>query len=174
MLINKSSGDLVSVSAVLDDALNNLSDHLPVFVRLNVSLLCVPEPLYNSTAFKWKSTSLDYINLTYKNDMEQKLHERGRLNLHTAMEIDDYYTFIVHSLKETAIKNIPCSSFKTYLKPFWKKGLGPVHKVMLAARNVWVNCGRPRGRDAPSFNVYKQAKRRYSCSMKAKMNFMQN
>ena len=107
---------------------------------------------------KWRTSSIEYINGTYKADLQFKLRDVKNKKLETLEVIEEYYDFVVTSKQQTANDNIPKAKFKPFLNPDWKNGLGKIHKNMLALRNVWVTNGRPRGNQHPSYINYAQAK----------------
>ncbi len=102
----------------------------------------------------------EYIASTYKPILGERL---GNMMTVTLREhIEQYYEELVAMMSWTASEVIPTSRYRSYLKPYWKKGLKEVHSNMLLARRKWVESGRPRGVEHESYRLYKEAKRNFS------------
>ncbi len=71
-----------------------------------------------------------YIDCTYKAIVGGRCMGMIDENPSTALEIENYCANIVNTLEETGLQYIPQSQFKPYLKLYWKKGLGNIHKEM--------------------------------------------
>jgi hypothetical protein len=94
--------DLVVSCSVIDDAGTNMSDHLPVYMKLNVSPLCNIDSLYDNVTLKWRSVSRDYVTCTYGMGVENKLEDIKCAKLDNSVDIDSYYSILVQHLKITA------------------------------------------------------------------------
>jgi exonuclease III len=161
ILIKECSCDLVVDYAVIDDDVINISDHLPVRVKINVSPLKTSNHLFCYSALKWKSVNSDYIKSTYELVLNENLSAMKNTSLDDPKSIENFYNAMTSVITQTACEYIPRSQYKSFIKPYWKKGLGVIHKEMLAARKCWISYGRPRGNEHVSYFNYKQSKRKF-------------
>ena len=59
----------------------------------------------------------------------------------------------------SASRCIPESEFKTFLKPYWNKGVKESHKKAKQKRKQWILEGKPRGPNFQTYSNYKEAKK---------------
>ena len=73
--------------------------------------------------------------------------------------IDSRYNTIIDCVKTVSDSTLPKTSFRPYLKAYWRSVLKDLHAVMREKRRNWISNGRPKGCNNSSYNDYKQSKR---------------
>ena len=68
--------------------------------------------------------------------------------------INDTITNAIHKADE----KLPKSNFNTHTKPYWTAEIKNKHYQSRCLRRKWISEGKPRGREAQSYNDYKIAK----------------
>ncbi len=162
--------DLVVSCEIISESGHNLSDHLPVVITLNVQPFKTNRgAISNSVIFKWKQLTPNQINCGYKADLQDRLSSIEKPNLTNVRDIEEFYDTLTQTMHRCAEKNIPKSSYKRYLKPYWKDENGTLkilHKEMRERRVSWIREGKPRGNAFGSYKQYKIAKKLFRSKMR--------
>ena len=115
----------------------NASDHLPVFAEFNISYVSATESNYEPSRLRWDKLDKTAIDYTYTAVLSSQLNGIEKREFKKNAYVEDYYEVIVAQVNYAASKCIPSTSFKSYLKPYWKKGIKAYHKTMFNKRQ---NC----------------------------------
>ena len=170
LVIQDTKLDLVLSTEIISESTDNLSDHLPIVMRLNVKpFLESIDEKPKSVLFKWKKLTLEQIRSGYGADLYTRLSNIKKPELTTVGEIKDFYETLTQTMHRCAEKHIPTSSYKRHLKPYWKNENGvlkTLHKDMRETRILWIREGKPRGNQYSSYKEYKKAKKVFRNKMR--------
>ncbi|VDI31056.1 Hypothetical predicted protein, partial [Mytilus galloprovincialis] len=76
-------------------------------------------------------------------------------------DLDTLAYKLTDKLKDCANETIPSGSFNPKTKPYWSDEVKQAHTAERLARRKWINQGRPRGANFPSYVEYKSAKNEF-------------
>ena len=153
ILISQSLSNIVESSCIIHPA-DNVSDHLPVEITINIDVCDTPhKPSPISNYIPWSSLT-DVEISSYRSTMLNALNQIS-LPVHALnhgynscndgdclIALEEFYSNIVIAV-ETADKNLPRKKHGL-AKPFWSKELTCLKQKSYDANNVWKSCGRPR------------------------------
>ena len=158
---------------------SNLSDHSPIFCKMNLDLSfeAFPEEKNVKPCPKpsWRR-STDSEKLSYKEELHyllsdisipEDLHECRNVHCHNPnhiSKIDDLVTSVLHSVDRAAWNNLsrPVTGSGTKQKkaiPGWSHLVQPFKEKSLFWHNVWLSAGRPLNTEL--HNVMKHARNLY-------------
>ena len=80
------------------------------------------------------------------------------MDINCTDDIDAMCNGIQKAIIETSDICVPKSKFCSYRKPYWSDELGEIHAKQKSLRRIWIQQGRPRGYEYPSYKNYKEAK----------------
>ncbi len=161
--------DLIQQCTVLEENSENLSDHLPVVIKLNLSPLNVTEEDNNYPKYQWKKISSEQRRKGYSLDVNQQLADLILPEIENEQDIEEYYKCLIDTMLISSNKHVPKSKFERHLKPFWKAEnyiLKELHNSMRLRRAEWKREGQPRGYGFHSYTAYKDAKRQFRKKMR--------
>ena len=159
---------------VLEETIENVSDHLPISVSLNMNIPYVKPSTDIRRRVAWNKISKSEIEVKYKIPLEHelsKLTQKVNLNISHAENGD-----VIISRKSnveydviTVLRSVACSintisatlpqiQFNKALKSFWDPNLKTLSKNDKAARREWVAAGKPRDEENVTHQRYKKAK----------------
>ena len=157
---------------ILEDTVNNVSDHLPIRAVLDISSSIVIEPTLNPRQVSWRKASAEQINECYTSPLEEKFN-----SIITAYAISTFHTnptdYKINGDKVDEILNevhltlmsqsdkLPQRVYNKKLKPYWTNGLTLLNKDNKKAKQEWVNAGRPDNPLHPAKVKYKAAKNNF-------------
>jgi hypothetical protein len=152
----------ISQSNVLSDHPLNTSDHLPVWVELNIDLIAHPISVSrqskgpNNFIPCWKRLS-ECSREKYAEHLESYLPV---LSSNTSEpEIEEVTNKIVATFNSAAKCYVPCKIFRKHVRPNWSESLKNAHSHSKSCYRDWVKSGRPQQADNPAKKKYKEAKR---------------
>ena len=167
--LNDTKTDLIETCCIIEDNGYNLSDHLPVYLKLNIVPLQVPEMEMHRCKYKWKSlTSEQKIN-GYGASLGLRLQQTGKPKFEEPSDVVNFHNILVNEMKTCSDHHVPNVKFKKHLKPYWKAEnyiLRQLHQIMRTKRITWLREGRPRGHEFISYVEYKYAKRDFRKKMR--------
>jgi hypothetical protein len=166
IIIRDQCFDVILACAVLNECALNVSDHLPLIAVFNISPICLTECDYHPCKLQWKKLTLGEIQNTYTLLLSSELNKLDQNILENESDVNHFYNTIVNDVCNASYTCIPESSFKPFLKPYWKKGLKKFHKEMLAKRREWILAGKPRGNIHQSYVQYKTTNRAFRLHMR--------
>jgi hypothetical protein len=161
----------IAHSQVLDDCIENTSDHLPVTLCIDID--DIPQPLVKQPKSKvaWHKLSKSDIADKYTKPLQQKLS----LHFPNCQEqcgnnLSDCYAeaaikLLVSDMLHTS-DNLPQTKYHKALKPFWCKDLTKASKEEKHCWHLWKDAGKPRGVNNEIYIAYKDAKRRFRCAQR--------
>ena len=158
ILIEKDNVHKVSKCAIIDDV-ENCSDHLPIYVSINMSIYH-EKTMCPKKRLKWNKYTNENICKRYTENVEMALNELPDPdeNVKCMADVESYYESIVNILKDTAETHIGYKAFNAAKKPYWNPTINDMHKNMVDRRKEWLNDGS-RDKTLASFSVYKNAKK---------------
>jgi hypothetical protein len=132
---------------VLDDCIENTSDHLPMFVNINASGIPEVTKACSNSKIAWHKLTQNYIAVLYTAHLETAIDEFFPENCfnapwyeqHTFENIDTQVNRLMQCMQK-----LPKSVFKKSLKPYWSKGLTKASKYQKQCWHVWKDAGKPR------------------------------
>ena len=154
---------------ILNDAIQNTSDHLPISVNINVrgGIECNGSSDHQQVA--WRKATDNQITSLYTNPLEINLN-----NMCAELEIDLFnenpniyneavgiINDVIQNVKkavETYSENLPQCKYNKKLKPYWSKELTSLNKANKRVRQEWIDAGRPEDPLHPVKVRYKKAK----------------
>ncbi len=151
--------DVIQCS-VSDDAPLNISRHLPLFMTIQLPSAqsytsVIPEGGCAKSSYNWsKPNEREQYRLKLSNQLQAVTFDYTN--------VDSTYDSIVQCITVVAEECVSKRVFKPYLKPYWNNELKRLHAVNRQKRAVWINSGRPRSNDSPSYRDYKDANRQFS------------
>ncbi len=160
--------DLVKKCEILAD-IDNLSDHLPVVITLDITPLMSPSVGIPKHAYNWKKLSPEQRHQGYEAGLRERLSNLEKPEIKKESDIGKYYEDIVQTMLLASEEHVPKVKYKHYLKPFWKSEdyvLSQLHGNMRLSRIEWINDRRPRGAAYASYVKYKEAKRVFRRKMR--------
>lgn len=163
---------------VIDDSCNNMSDHLPIIVKINATLNQGEETtIGKAETIAWHKVTQTEIKKMYTACVDEKLKihlnktndEESRIDKlessnNAGRLIEDFVNEIVSCMIDAA-KKLPSSKFKKHQKPYWNESLNIVARENKQAWRIWVNANRPRD-DHPLFIRHKECKRNFRVAQK--------
>ncbi len=159
---------------VWDPCVENVSDHLPISVKITLSDNLVISPgttQKHSNRLHWAKLSDADIQQRYTDPLSLVLEDicsrHSLVENDYSMESDKLekvLSEVVQSMTNVANKGIPKSRPRKHLKPFWSPTLTQLEKAKFGAKKIWDQAGRPRDANAETYKNYKEAKRAYRCA----------
>ena len=154
---------------IIQDDIDNISDHLPLSVTLGASL-AVPMQgdSISRNQIAWHKIPLEEVHVKYTNTLEEDLHvllsEMGigtpDGNSDSHVSCNNVIDKFIDCMKN-ASKNLPHTQFDKNLKPYWDKSLSELNKRKKTIRWEWISAGRPRVKGNPIWERYKESKREF-------------
>lgn len=129
------------------------SDHLPSLCSINVTTKTAETPDSNRVCIAWHKITLQNI-CAYQCHLRQNIDNQ---RLHE-MSVNELANTITSAMLESADCNIPKSKFNKFTKPYWTTAVKEAHARSRQLRQIWINEGRPRGRQSTSYVNYKYQK----------------
>lgn len=157
--LNSSLLRLMVRSEVIGIHPHNVTHHLPVQATIQFScgsdLSGVAENETRSRIAWKKCTNIHFERFQcYLNrELNSTQESDGEI-----VSTEEYFQFILKSL-DIASKTLPRIRYKSYIKPYWNNNLTVLKKMVSEKYKLWLNAGKPRGRDHQTFADYKEAKR---------------
>ena len=181
--------DIVS-SGVVEEHLLNVSDHLPVFVKINNTN---DQPSRRDGQDNINNDNVGNLRIPWQKFTEKQLNDYRELteSAMLATNIEDNEIRDLNSLNN-ANKNITTvllecgkkmlrpkqrkrQNLKHSPKPFWSHELSELIKEKKRSFKIWVEAGRPRQEDNPIFIAHKNSKKVFTKSMRVqRLNLMLN
>ena len=157
---------IVSVE-VIDEEIDNTSDHLPIAITLHSSKLPKLVDIPKNKIAWHKLTDEDIMKL-YTSPLEYNLQQRFPGECHyeiwykdiKANDIDVIISDVVKCMKDASV-NLPRKKFSKALKPYWCKDLTAASKEEKQLCKIWKEAGRPRGPNNVLYRQYKAAKTKF-------------
>ena len=161
----------VSQCRVVPDDVVNVSDHLPIIVKIDLhysEMVKVDKPF----SVAWHKIPSSDIKELYSNPLEMKLDAvLKEYNIDFADVWEDMTQYL-HVDVETVLYRfqkilleqsefLPQSNYNKALKPYWSKELTALSKNQTLAHKKWKDAGRPRSPGNQIFKDYKEAKRAF-------------
>ena len=159
---------------VLEDTVENVSDHLPINITLRVHVPKTKPSIDIRKRVAWDKIPSSEIESLYTTPLENEvmnLIQKSNLELEHSensdvvikRKVDQAYDVIeiLRSLScavNTISASLPQIKFNKALKSFWDPNLKIVSKNNKAARKEWVAAGQPRETDNVIHQRYKRAK----------------
>ncbi|CAG2221397.1 unnamed protein product [Mytilus edulis] len=154
------AGDVISCENIPEGTLSLTSDHLPVFLKLSIPYVCNSTNSCNNVWPSWRKASES--SLGAYNELTNKIADQLLdLPLCNLSDLDTLACKLTDKLKDCANETIPSGSFNPKTKPYWSDEVKQAHTAERLARRKWINQGRPRGANFPSYVEYKSAKNEF-------------
>ena len=149
-------------SRVYDDHVLNNSDHLSVSLTLDIGQISV-HPLVNneSPRIRWDKMTVHERVLRYTDRIESKVDtitEGFFVNGTSPQKVDLALSAITHEMMSVSA-DLPHSTFKKHLKPYWNPDLSRLKYLKVAAYRRWVAADRPRDPGNLQYAAYKKSKK---------------
>ena len=155
---------------VIDEDHLNMSDHLPIVLKVNTCRLQKGD-VYIKENIAWHKISSDQIKELYTKPLAERLDqllydiEDNCMQSNNMSEIvEKGYNDLVSAIHETA-NVLPHTVFKSHCKPYWNENLTELSALNKRAWRNWVVSGRPRG-DNLLFLKYKECKGNFKHAQK--------
>ena len=137
---------------VLENEVNNTSDHDPIVMDMKISG-CLSSQIPNNKVgrIKWDKLDFNTVNLRYRLPVHRdlvRLIESSNIEDPSVEEIDSYTNSIVKILKGHE-KGLPHAHYRKNLKPYWCEELSELKRVKVKCFKEWRDAGRPRDRENP-------------------------
>ena len=135
----------------------NASRQRPVICCLHVlqtDLICKDKPSH----IAWHKLDQSALRM-YETELS-RLFTLKPANLGTDIEscIDSRYNAIIDCVRTVSDSTLPKTSFRPYLKSYWRRVLKDLYAVIREQRRNWISSGRPRSCNNSLYNDYKEAK----------------
>ncbi|CAG2244172.1 unnamed protein product [Mytilus edulis] len=154
------AGDVISCENIPEGTLSLTSDHLPVFLKLSIPYVCNSTNSCNNVWPSWRKASES--SLGAYNELTNKIaDELLDLPLCNLSDLDTLAYKLTDKLKDCANETIPSGSFNPKTKPYWSDEVKQAQTAERLARRKWINQGRPRVANFPSYVEYKSAKNEF-------------
>ena len=179
-MVSEGIRPLISRCEVLQDDVENVSDHLPLIVEINVPPTCQDKIEREQVA--WHKASPEDIQYLYTQPLEAALSpifwSHGINPRHVLQDpsctadslqvnLDEFVVKVTDAIHKAG-KNLPQIKYNKFLKPYWDRELTQLSKESKAARWAWKNAGRPTDIDNPILIAYKSAKREFRRNQRMK------
>ncbi len=163
-IVSKGCSYLIKQCGVINDTIQNTSDHLPVFITLqddgDANIMAKPK-----STIAWRKVNGDIVHSKYTaplceavNDVMPELLQFDHIIKNTS-DIDGYLntlTALMHKHAENLTKTKPRKCQKRY----WNNQLTCLAKQCKTLWRQWVASGRPR-QDSGLFVAYKAMKKKF-------------
>ena len=168
---------------VKEEQVENLSDHLPLSLILDVKediSTNVGKHRSISRKVAWDKASQEEIKERYQDPLDLAIKESDILKDMTELRercITDknQIDVAVDELTNMMVKvsdNLPKRQFRRHIKPYWTMELTKLSKTEKAARARWIEANKPRDKDNLLHVDYKNAKRQFQKRLRqAKKSF---
>ncbi|CAG2239638.1 unnamed protein product [Mytilus edulis] len=149
----------ISNLEIKDDCPYDFSDHYPIYMSLNIDLLCGSSGSSKLGRHVLKWTKADEFEIKmYQTEIDKILDIiKPKIDNCTINDLEHYNTVLTNALHMSANAYIPCGKFRHYLKPYWKSNdLNAVHYEQREARREWKNNNKPRNKSNRLYKEYKE------------------
>ena len=171
-IISRSLLNLVTDCAIIEETLENLSDHLPP-IAISINVDTIPGPIVSSSGERiaWDKQSSGEIQNEYTNILNKLLYENINADYHCSCAEDVNNLFIdIVNLIYTSSTNLKRCKFSKGLKPYWDNDLGQLQKSQKSKWIEWKEAGCPR--NGTLYEQYKEAKRLFRRTLRqSKLNY---
>ena len=158
----------VELCEVLDDHVENISDHLPINLRVRIDDGYHIYGENNNQQVGWYKATPEEIKQLYTIPLDEKVDEwmiRNNISFDDVSicngnNINDFVHELCNIVGNTS-DNLPQVKFSKALKPYWTETLSKLSKENKKARSDWVRAGRPRDHENTYYIEYKDAKRKF-------------
>ena len=160
--------DNVELCEILYDDIDNVSDHLPINVKLSIS---GGYHIYSSSKPQqvgWYKVTKDEIAHLYTDPLEEliiELIERKNIDCNNVDNLSEAglneLISEISNIFINASKQLPQVKYNKALKPFWNETLSKLSKENKNVRSEWVRAGKPRDQNSTVYMNYKDAKRKF-------------
>jgi endonuclease/exonuclease/phosphatase family metal-dependent hydrolase len=158
IMVNNASLDNIDHVYVCDDNAGNTSDHLPVCIGWRY--LCPRIQLESRQLYRWDKADTNLYRYTLDTlVVENNLCDRSVV---TPIEIDSFCDRLTALMRQASDNVVPKSRYCPHRRPYWTDSLKGLHAKKSQLRIVWIQEGRPRGRQYPSYVNYKTAKQNFA------------
>jgi hypothetical protein len=181
-IINRDFEQYILKCYIHEENLQNLSDHLPLTVDIDIELTNVYFENNKNYNVAWHKMSKDEIENKYTQPLDKLLEDKlSELNL-DILDMDECITneyvdsdIVFENITEaicTVTKKLPCTKFSKRLKPYWSPTLIALSKDKKQAYKAWKGAGQPRDEHNPLWRLYKESKRQFRREQRrAEMNY---
>ena len=165
---------IIGKCQVHQDVIQNVSDHLPISIELNLALLPTAAE-HNLHRVAWHKLSKPEREVLYAEPLEEAVNslllEQGvdpedilkerNTEDHNNIHIDIIVQRLVYNILAISSK-LPQIKYNKALKPYWDHELTKLSKAEKQSKRDWVMAGRPTAESgSPEFRIYKDAKREF-------------
>ena len=169
ILIKETKVDLLEKCEIVENATENLSDHLPLIVKLNIEELIIDTIPITKSNYQWQKLTQVQKHGGYGVGVDNALTVLDKPEFTCVNDIEKYYGEIKDTMTNISDRYVPKSKYKKYQKPYWRaddNALNDLHHTMRERRIDWLREGRPRGYAYQSYTLYKEAKRQFRKKMR--------
>ncbi|VDI78227.1 Hypothetical predicted protein [Mytilus galloprovincialis] len=148
---------------VKSNCLDEVSDHYPVFVQINIDLLSRTSNAYNINKKTLKlSKAVNFELKMYQTEIDKRLNFETNSDNLSKGDVERFSSLLINALLMAANSCIPVGTFRPYLKPYWNnQSLNNNHFEQRNARRKWVNNNKTREKTDLSYIEYKNKKREF-------------
>ena len=166
---------LVISTEVLEDCIENISDHLPIVVKSRISFYIneAVSKLYSSR-IAWNKMTDEEIQERYTEPLEnecwQILERHGfdplfviNLPEFCALDYEELDT-ILQEVIQTCVNvgdTLKSNQFCRHIKPFWTDKLEELNGAIMKRRKEWRSKYESEERSNPEFDTYKESKKEF-------------
>ena len=178
-IVSKNVQGSIMECCVLDEDHLNMSDHLPVVLKISTCRL-YSENVRINDCIMWHKLSETQIADMYTNPLGKRLDSLVHIISDPCVEsdnvteiIDKAYNKLVSEIHEAA-RALPRVDFKPHCKPYWNNQLSELAIANKKSWKEWVVGGRPRG-NHQLYLKYKECKNNFKhAQRKAIKEYEQN
>ena len=153
--------DMIHECKVIEEEPLNTSDHLPIRIVINLkSIPCASTKGFLNRSIKWNKLSDEQINTMYTVPLENSMQELDDVVVNNPEQIDVLVNKLIDKI-HLAAENLPRTSFRKHVKPYWSEGLSILKKEKILHYEIWKNAGRPRDSDNLLYRNYKTSKKNF-------------
>ncbi len=152
-------------STVLEDSIENTSDHLALItdIKLPIKRVNIIQP---TPRVAWRKLCQNEISTKYTEPLQHVLSQildkyRQNDQTDTREKLDNVVKECVDAMLDVSKNNMPMTKFDKMLKPYWNDELNVLSKQEKKCMWEWRQCGRPRSSDNPVYMRYKESKKVY-------------
>ena len=157
---------------ILQDCVENVSDHLPIILNTNISIYANPN-VSDRRQVSWHKLTQSDIQMVYTEPLEQMcrvIFDNAGFDpdfvcylpefcgTHDINVLENIFAKISEAMIQ-ASNLLPHTKFSKALKPYWNENLSELSKHKKQSRSEWAQMGKPRDKDNVYYKKQMEAKR---------------
>ena len=165
-LVSKACENVISKCEVLEDSVDNTSDHLAISCSLSLCKMPDESRAINPCKVAWHKMTKGQINEQYTLPLDKAIQQNFAQILsgcECGCKVDNVLDLLSKTIHKVS-EGLPMSTFKKGLKPYWTRSLTELSKASKGYGRRWIQAGKPK--DGLVYDEYKKAKRAFRLAVR--------